>query len=287
MAGRFEAKRLIVNADDLALHPAINRAIFKAHREGIVTSSTMLVGGSAFIEAVEEAKSHPNLGIGIHLCLVDQKPVSRPDEIPSLVAEDGLLPKTHLAFLKRALAGRIKLDEVQGELNAQVAKALDAGLKPTHLDSHQHLHIFPQIVPLVAEIGKKYNIKRIRVPYDYPAYILKSRSLRRRLEGAIVAILARRSNRIFARNGISSTDYFFGFARGGDFSKDTWVNFLPKVLSGVTEIMVHPGENNVILKSDTGWDYHWEEELSALTDSEIRDIIEKHDIQLTHFGKIN
>ncbi len=286
MAGRIKAKQLIVNADDLGLHPSVNNGIFRAHREGIVTSTTILIGGSAFTQAVEGLKDNPELGVGIHLCLVDQEPVSEPEKIRSLVKEGGRLPSSHKVFMRDYLLRKIASEEIYVELESQMAKAIDCGIKPTHIDSHQHLHVIPSIASMVAQLCKKFGIERVRIPVDDPSLSYRSKSIKRELEGRVLTLLAKKARRIFTDSGISSTDSFFGFACGGQFDKTTWRSILPRIGEGVTEIMVHPGDNNVNLSSNTSWKYHWEEELNALTDPEIKSQLALHEIQWINYGDI-
>lgn len=283
----IKIKRLIVNADDLALHPLVNRAVFRAHREGIVTSATILAGGTAFSDAVNSLKDHPSLGVGIHLCLVDQKPVTDPQKIPSLVNFEGRLWKDYSVFLKRYLSGRINKSEVRIELESQIKKALDRGIQLTHMDSHQHLHILPGLTPIFAEIGRKYGMKKVRIPRESISLPEKSSSKVRNLQGWIVARLAEKSRRVFYQAGLSSTDNFFGFSTGGNMSKETWLKLIPALLPGITEVMVHPGEENSTLKSATGVSYHWVEETAALTDPEILSLLEKEGIQRIHYGDLD
>lgn len=281
-----EAKRLIVNADDLALHPSVNRAIFRAHREGIVTSTTILAGGAAFSEAVEESKCHPELGIGLHLCLVDQAPVSDPGKIPSLVEPNGRLAANYSVFLRKYAFGKIRTEEIKLELEAQVAKAIDFGLTPTHLDSHQHLHILPGIARQVKEIGRRFGVTRIRIPTE-DVHISGSPILSMRgLQGRVVNKLAHFCRKRFMQSGWASPDHFFGFMRSGRMLKQDWRELIPLLLPGITEVMVHPGEDDLTLKSRTGWEYSWEGERSALVDPDVRAMLQEHNIELINFGDL-
>lgn len=282
-----EVKRLIVNADDLGLHSLVNRAIFRAHREGIVTSTTILAGGAAFNEAVSGLTQHPDLGVGLHLCLVEQRPVSAPEKIPSLVDAEGRLFASHAVFIRKYLLRKISLADVRVELEAQAEKAANSGLILTHYDSHQHLHLLPGVASLVVEIGKKFGINRVRISADDAWAGLASTSWKRRLQGRLVSKLAAKRRRQFAQSGLISTDRFVGFSRGGCLFKSDWLGLIPKLHPGVTEIMVHPGENNVTLDSSTGWDYHWEEELEALIDPEIKSLLKEHGVQLINFGDLS
>lgn len=102
-------KKLIVNADDFGLHPAINAGIIKGCRDGFITSTSLMCSGAAFDDAVLQAKATPALGVGIHLTLVGGgKPLLQARQLRTLVDEDGLLPADYTVFAKRWYAGRIK-----------------------------------------------------------------------------------------------------------------------------------------------------------------------------------
>ena len=122
-----------------------------------------MAGKEYFEEAVEIAKSRPQLGTGVHLTLVDGNPVLPPTEIPSLLMPDGNFFPDHGAFVKQFLKGKISRKEIRRELAAQTDKVLKAGLTPTHIDSHQHLHMLPGIFPLVLTLAAERNIKRVRI----------------------------------------------------------------------------------------------------------------------------
>jgi hopanoid biosynthesis associated protein HpnK len=285
-AGGWTAKQLIVNADDCGLHSAVNHAIFNTHREGIVTSTTILAGGSAYTEAVEGVKKLPDLGVGIHLCLVDQFPVSSPDKIPSLLDYNGRLHASHQVFSGNYFSGKIALDEVHIELKAQIERALDSGLKLTHFDSHQHLHLLPKIAVEIGELARHFGLNKTRIPIDNKHLGRRTGSLKRKIEGLIVNNFASRARTIYSGFGISSTDRFYGFACGGRLDLEVWKTLLPLIADGVTEIMVHPGDNDDILSSETNWGYAWQSELEALMHSDTQSLIKQHNIQLVNFGNL-
>ena len=284
--GMDEAKRLIINADDLGLHASVNRAIFRAHREGIVTSSTILVGGAAFKEALSALKKYPELGVGIHLCLVDQDPVSDPRCIPTLVNAEGRLIPTYGAFVRKYFLGKINIAHVRQELEIQISTAIDGGISLTHLDSHQHLHLLPRIARLVIELAGKYGINRIRIPAENAPAGLRGVSWKRQIQSKLVSRLAGARRREFVNSGMLVPDYFAGFSQGGRMNGTAWHRLIPRLPNGVTEVMVHPGDDDAALKAHSGWDYHWSEELNALTDHEIRSFLNDHGIQLINYGDL-
>ena len=125
--------RLIINADDFGIHPAVNQAIVDAHRRGVLTSTSLLATGPAFADAVALACQNPNLGIGIHLCLVGGLPSMLPrDKVSTLVDADGRFPESYVPFIKKAYTGDIDFTQVYDELDAQIKAILATGLPVTH-----------------------------------------------------------------------------------------------------------------------------------------------------------
>lgn len=281
-----ESKRLIVNADDYGLHPAVNQAVVLAHREGIVTSTTILAGGKAFFVDLTELKSCPQLGTGIHLCLVDQEPVLPPDEIPSLVDKSGRLYASYGGFLKKLTLGQIKLKEVRAELEAQIRRVVEAGLTVTHFDSHQHLHLLPGISRIVVELGKKYNVRGVRIPAEVHPPAGTAPFHLRWLQGKMILNLAVGRRREFLREGLISPDYFIGFSGGGQFTLAQWLKLIPTLRDGVTEVMVHPGADTDELQRQTGWGYHWDEELQALTHPALKLLLDSYHVELINYGHL-
>lgn len=149
-------KMLIINADDFGLTPGVNRAVIRAHREGILTSATLMAGGLAWEEAVELSGSTPTLGVGVHLTLTALKPVLPPEQVPSLVDAKGRFRRQfwRVLFWKRK--------QVIEEWRGQIERVMAAGLRPTHLDSHHHIHLWPPLMTMVGELAREYSIPGIR-----------------------------------------------------------------------------------------------------------------------------
>jgi predicted glycoside hydrolase/deacetylase ChbG (UPF0249 family) len=217
---------------------------------------------------------------------VDQKPVLNPGRIPSLVDENGRFHVAYGTFLRRLVLGRIRLPEVQQELEAQISLVLDHGLNITHLDSHQHLHLLPGISGVIAQIGKRTGIKRVRIPAEVVVPGCESSSRLRQIQGRLIYRLAQSRRRMFRRAGFTSPDHFFGFDCGGRFRLDNWIKLIPQLPEGVSEVMVHPGDNTAALEEMTRWGYLWEEELAALTDPRVRELLDKYKVQLINFGDL-
>jgi predicted glycoside hydrolase/deacetylase ChbG (UPF0249 family) len=235
-------KRLVVNADDFGFTRDVNEGIVHAHRHGILTATTLMATGQAFDHAVALARENPDLDIGVHLVLVGS------EGYPATVAR--LVP---------ALA-RIKIYE---ELAAQVRKILDAGIKPTHLDTHKHTHLLPPVFSAVLRIGKEFKIPWIRRP------------------------LARFGfwNGRLARAGCRTTDHFTGFALTGRYDAARLAQLIRELPDGLTEFMCHPGFCTVELESaPTRLKQSRRQELDALVSTEVRAALEESNVALTRYA---
>lgn len=277
-------KYLIVNADDFGLTESVNQGITKAFREGIVRSTSIMPVGKAYDDAVKLAKENPGLDIGIHLCLTQEKPVLAKNEIGSLLSNDGNFFKTPTELIVHYLFCRTKLKEIQRELDAQIRKVLDSGIKVTHLDSHDHIHMFPPILNIVARLAKQYGILYVRYPYE--RLVSFNSNVSRHFIGYILIVLCFLSKQIFKKSGILKTDYFYGFLNSGHLSEQNLMQVFKKINNGITEIICHPGVYDEEAKRYNYWKYEWDGELKALTSPNIKKIIKDLSIQLVNFREI-
>lgn len=280
--------RLVVNADDFGLDSSINRAISKGHREGIITSTSLLASGPAFDEAVALAKENPKLGIGIHTCLVGGlTPVSNPKDVPSLLV-DGRFPLTYGEFAKRLASGQVAMSEVFVELEHQFTKILETGLPITHVDGHQHLHVLPQLTPMLLTLLKKYKLDKVRIPGEARLFTNGIRDWKRFIGKSILTETAERARSVMVASGIGSTNYFWGMMSGGQLTEDRLAAIISRIATkvGSHEIMTHPGDDTVLLDRKFGWHYHWEDELAALCAPSIKKAIVTAGISLVTYKDI-
>ncbi|MBI5870878.1 MAG: ChbG/HpnK family deacetylase [Actinobacteria bacterium] len=154
-------KRLIVNADDFGLTSGVNRAVVECHQRGVVTSATLMVNGGAAVEAALLAADNPQLGVGLHLNLTSGPPLMPPGSVPSLVGSDGDFPGLKTA-LWRLTSGKAKTHELEDEIAAQIDRLIKLGIRPTHIDSHHHLHAHPRLRSLVRKICPRHGITKMR-----------------------------------------------------------------------------------------------------------------------------
>jgi predicted glycoside hydrolase/deacetylase ChbG (UPF0249 family) len=194
--------------------------------------------------------------------------------------------RSYAAFATRYALGSVRLDEIRRELFAQVSKVVDSGLKVTHLDGHQHLHILPGIMEIVIDACLKFSIQCVRIPEENVAGEAVRASWARGAQKHILNQMAAKARNKLAGSGLTSTGYFFGFSSGGDLNERTWRNLVSHLPVGSTEVMSHPGMQDSLLQEATGWNYHWSDELRALCNPELRDDLLKRCIRLVNYGDL-
>ena len=150
-------KNLIVNADDLGWTDGVNRGILDAFRGGIVTSTSLLANGSAFVAGAKAAKTAPGLGVGVHLNLSDGAPVAEPGSVMSLLDGQGKFVGGPESLLLRRARRGLLLAEVEREWDAQIRKVLEAGIRPTHLDGHKHVHMLPGLLEIALRLRQRHG----------------------------------------------------------------------------------------------------------------------------------
>ena len=275
--------RMVVNADDFGISARINEGIVVSHRAGIVTATSLMAVGSAFEQAVQCCRAAPALDVGVHLTLVAERPLLA--RRSSLAGDDGRFPESAAAFLRRWLTGSIRRADVQAEWSAQIERVLDHGIRVTHLDSHQHVHILPGLADLSLQLAARYNIPFVRVPVED---LRGDRRLRlhgiKRMFGAT---LLRASWTLARLTGAKQAQYrplrFLGFQDGGRLDDLRLRRLLRALRPGrAYELMCHPG-----LTPDEPdvrrWQYGHEKELQALTNPSIRSEIAARGIHLCNF----
>lgn len=281
-------KQLIVNADDFGLHENINLGIIEGYTKGCITSTSIMAGAPAFNHAVALAAAHPQLGVGVHLTLVGGPPAAEPGQIASLIDSDGLLCSSYPAFLKKFCSAGIRLEHVRQELTEQVKKVLATGINVTHLDSHQHMHVVPGIIEIVIDIAKKFGIQAMRIPAEPLLFFGGFRPAVGRVIGrsglSLLASLARLKAQ---RAGLAAPDHFYGMIAGGTMEERFLLRIIEELPDGLSEIMVHPGLNNSLLNQVFTWEYHWQQELAAVTSPRVHEHLEQRQVKLVSFATLN
>ena len=278
-------KQLIINADDFGRHELINRAVKIAYEKGCLKSASIMAGGIAFDDAVKTAKNLPNLGVGVHLTLANGNPILPQKKIPSLVTGEGIFYDNHAEFLKRYLQGKINFDEVRAELAAQIEKVLRAGLKPTHIDSHQHLHHVPKIIEIVLELADTAKIHAIRIS-DTKIFEGDFGGVGQFIGRVGLASLAKFAAHKARKKNFAMPDHFTGIVAGESVTENFMLNLIENLRGGTTEVMLHPGTDNSVLKSFCKWEHNFEAELQAVTSPKVLKLLDEKNISAVNFNAL-
>ena len=241
-------KRLIVNADDFGFTRDVNEGIVHAHRTGILTATTLMATGRSFEHAVALAREDPGLDVGVHLVLVGAE--GYPATVSQLVAAVAL--------------GRIRIHD---ELARQVQKILDAGIQPSHLDTHKHTHMLPPVLEAMARIAQEFRIPWVRRPIPLRVPFLTS-MLQHRL----------------VQRGCRTTDHFAGFEITGGYDTRGLASVIRNLPEGVTEFMCHPGFcGDELRAASTRLKDSRRIELEALTSAEARRALQESAVTLISY----
>lgn len=278
-------KRLIVNADDFGRHELINKAVERGVVGGCLRSATLMPGGQAFDSAVIVAKRYRELGVGVHFTLVNGFPVLPPEAIPSLVTEQGVFYDNYALFVKRFVAGKVNFEEVRAELGAQLQKLEQAGLKLTHVDSHQHMHTLPGIINIVLELAKSAGIKAVRIPRA-PLFCGEFCGIGQLVGRWGLGTLARLAAVNTKCKQMITTEHFAGIVAGEAVEEHYFMDIIRNLKPGTTEVMMHPGMDNRVLVTDCNWNHDFEAELAAIMSPRVRELVIAGDVEITNFRAI-
>jgi len=287
-------KNLIVNADDLGWTDGVNRGILDAFRSGIVTSTSVLANGTAFAEGLKAAKSAPRLGVGVHLNLSDGAPSADRESVTSLLNDEGNFSDGPEGLLLKRARGGLILDEVEEEWDAQIQKVRDAGVRPTHLDGHKHVHMLPGLFEIALLLAKKHGIEAIRVSLEESSLRTALASGSQHRAGVVIKqgvqarglkLLARDARKQAAGMAIATADYFCGIAQTGELTFEGVAQLLKNLPEGTTELICHPGyADDALQKTATRLQSSRQKELEILTDTRIRNLVASQGIRLIDYG---
>lgn len=239
----YPGRWLIVTGDDFGHSSDVNRAILSAHRNGILTSASLLVNGPAFEEGVELARTLPTLAVGLHLALSLSKSTLPPCEIPTLVDPEGnFSSRPTRAGWKYFLSSRAT-SQIEREIRAQFEKFLSTGLDCDHVDGHQHLHLHPTVLPLLVRLSAEYRVPAIRVVRENLSLNLRidpSRLITKCAVAMVFSLLHKSAVQTLSKSPLRRADWVLGLLEDGKMESAHLRRLLPLLPSGVTEIYSHP-----------------------------------------------
>jgi len=231
------SKSLIVNADDFGLCACVNGGIVEAHRQGALSSATIMANMPGFDQAAALSRDNPRLGVGVHLNLVRGLPLSPAGRVASQLGPDGRFLGSPGRLMRKLAAGRASLAEVETELRAQIEKVLASGLRPSHVDSEKHMHAYPPVFRTAARLARKYGIPGIRSIRE----MRLSRHPAQSVKAVLLSLGGARAGGAARAAGLVTTDRFYGISNSGRMSAADLRRLIGRAGEGSAEIMIHPG----------------------------------------------
>jgi len=271
---RLSVRRLIVNADDFGLSASVNTAVVRAHREGILTTASLMVNEAGFAEAVELARQNPRLGVGLHLTLLHGHAALPPGQIPGLVNGRGEFSNSPVGvglayFFRPALR-----EQLRAEIRAQLDKFHATGLKLDHVNGHLHLHLHPAVFKILMAEASRAGITHLRLTRDCLSRsrrMTRGRWFYRISHAAIFELLSRRARKVLAEKKIRHAQITFGLLQDSLVAEAYILKLLPDLPDGDSELYAHPSMDR------------FRHEFDALTSLPVRDQVQKLGIQLIRY----
>ncbi len=267
-------RRLIVNADDFGRSHSINEAVIRAHREGILTTASLMVNEAGCDEAVALARENPKLGVGLHLTLLCGKSALPPEKIPGLVNARGGFSNRPITTGFRYFFQRRLCDQLRAEIYAQFQKFRATGLPLDHVNGHLHLHLHPTVFRILMEDATTLGIQRLRLTRDC---LSRSRRLARGhwfyrvSHAAIYEWLSRRARRPLQQRGIRHAQITFGLLQNARVDEEYILKLLPGLPPGDSELYSHPSLDE------------FKHEFDALVSPRVKEQVEKLGIELIRY----
>lgn len=260
---RQKGRYLVIVADDLGRSSSVNLSVSEAHDRGIVTAASLMAGGGAFDEAVRIVLNRKHLSIGLHVTLCDGHSVLQPSLIPDLVDSNGNLEespvKAWLSFMRPGI-----LSQIEAEVEAQFSRLEEAGIRPTHVDSHHHLHMNPLILEVVCKSASRRRVGWIRLPNEPLSVVLHSRFSSRGVmpfaEWAVFSMLRAYNYKIARKYGLNVACNTLGLSQTSSIDEKYFLYILSRARGSTNEIFTHPDISTVSGRK----------ELEALTSTGVR-----------------
>jgi predicted glycoside hydrolase/deacetylase ChbG (UPF0249 family) len=266
--------RIIINGDDFGMSPGVNQAIEQLHRQGRMSSVSIMANMPWSAEALSYAKAAADLRVGVHFNLTTGRPLLPVEQVPSLVNSAGIFYKMPV-LLSRMIAGLVRREEMHAELIAQMERCLDYGLKPQHVDSHQHLHALPSVGKQVAQLMDRYDVTAVRNP-DFSAFVVPPTGRNRLVQKTVRKTgknMIRSTQEMITRKSLPLDDpanrsdqliYLRSYVRRGAGALDS-VRACFSSLNGRTlEIIAHPAVADDILPALSNYVEGRQQELELL-----------------------
>jgi chitin disaccharide deacetylase len=276
----FQNRRFaIINADDFGFCDEVNQAIIQAHEEGILTSTSLMVTGEKASDAIEKAKTHPNLAVGLHLVLVCGHSALPPKEIPHLVDNQGNFSNDSVKAGLKYQFNSAARQELRREIRAQLEKFRSTGLPLSHVDGHLHMHSHPVVLNILAELANEFEIKFIRLPSEELSFTLnlnRSGLVNKLIWSTVFHQLRKYGESVLKSRDINFVERVYGLLQTGSITEKYLLGLIPQIQANLVEIYCHPSS------SDAG-----ATELAALLSQSVRQVLEENNFKMTNYTQLS
>ncbi len=266
-------KKLIVTADDFGLSPPVNEAVERAHRDGVLSATSLMVGAPAAEDAVMRARKLPSLGVGLHLTLLNGRPVLPPGKVPALVGPDGRFSNDAVRFGVALYASPELRRQANAEIEAQFECFHATGLAMDHINGHRHFHLHPMVLEAIARLAPRFGNPPLRLPHEpfAPSFAAnRDRALGRLAGSLFYSLQTRRIRRRLMDGGMVANDQVFGLHDSGAMTEERFLRLLDHLPQGVSEIYCHPATRRWEGPDNLPAAYQPEAELEALLSAKVK-----------------
>ena len=275
-------KRLIVTADDFGAASVVNEAVEAAHRDGVLTAASLMVGAPDCADAVARMTRMPGLRVGLHLVLVEGRPVLPPSALPDLVAAEGLF-RTDMAAMGADIFFRPAVRrQLAAEIEAQFAAFASTGLALDHVNTHKHYHLHPTIAGLILKIGRRFGLSASRAPIEPRAVLAVVDPAAVPAPAYVTEPWARMVRARYRRAGVTMADQVFGLAWSGAMTTPRVAGLIRALPGGLSELYTHPATGGGFEGAASG--YRYAEELAALVSPEAKAAVRESGAMLGAFS---
>jgi len=280
--------KVIFHGDDFGLTTGINKGVIQAHRNGLLSSASIVANGEAFEDAVALVKANRDLDIGIHLVLSDERPILPVGQLSIRTPEGSVFPARQKVFYA-TLSRKIDYNQIKTEWCAQIEKCFHAGIPISHIDSHQFVHLFPGLFQLALQLAERYAIPYVRTAI-YDTISLEA-GLKRFLESIFLKLWIRCFITPRLPQHIRTVPTVGFLQAGGKMKRETILltfdRIMMKQLFSTIEIMLHPGiaDEHTVHKYSS-WNYEWNKDLKLLQDTSLLNELNSRGIARTSYREL-
>lgn len=275
-------RRLIITADDFGADATVNDAVIRGHREGVLTAASLMVAAPAAAEAVALARATPTLAVGLHLVLVDGRPILPAEQVSRLVEPSGVFRNDMAASGATMFFHPLARRQLASEIEAQFAAFAATGLQLDHVNAHKHFHMHPTIAGFILRSGARHGLSAARAPIEPDAVIRALEPEARAGAGMPFRVMAEGLRWRLRRSGLTVPDHTFGLRWSGAMTTARLAGLISELPPGLNEIYVHPATVDAYPGSAPG--YRYRDEFAALRAPEVAKAVRNSNVTLGSFS---